>query len=86
VLNDEQLDEIRTFCESPTAMVLFALLRGGVIADWTTAKSTLDREDSWRMYQAIERLEAMLRDAPAMKRLNEKAQAGRVYRSTTTGV
>jgi hypothetical protein len=82
MLDDEQIERIRSFFESPTGTAMFEQLKASVIAEWMcSAPPELQlREDSFHMLQAILRLEATLRDAPAMKRMTQRNQERRVER------
>jgi hypothetical protein len=79
MLNDEESEEIRQFISSPTAERLFEQLQASVIAEWMLAENLVDRERCWLDLQALQRLQTMLRDAPAMKRLDQRHQGRRVY-------
>ena len=80
-LSDDQLEEVRVFFDSDAAAALFTLLEGGCLADWIAATDTDQREECWRRFQTITQLKVSLRDATAMKRLTERAQGARVYRT-----
>lgn len=79
MLSEEQLEEIRQFFTSPTADLVFQKLQAGTIADWTIAENLVDRERCWLDLQALQRLQTMLRDATAMKRLDQRSQERKVY-------
>jgi hypothetical protein len=83
MLDDEQIERIRSFFASPTGIVLFEQLKASVIAEWMCSEppELQLREDSFHTLQAILRLEAMLRDAPAMKRMTQRVQERRDLRN-----
>jgi hypothetical protein len=81
MLNEEQLEEVRQFMTSPTAELVFQQLQAGTVVDWILAKDLVDRERCWVDLQALLRLQNTLRDATAMKRLDQRAQERRVYTS-----
>jgi hypothetical protein len=78
MLNDEQIEEIRQFCGSPTCVLLFDGIEASIMAKWIIAKTPADREECWQELQACLRLQAALRDAGAMKRLTQRSQ-GKPY-------
>jgi len=80
-LDGEQIEYVREFFSSQTAELLFGQLEGGVINDWANCQDANERENLWRMLQAILLLKFSLRDAAAMKRLTERAQERRIYQS-----
>jgi len=81
MLSEDQLSEVRSFFESPTGQAMFATMETAIIAEWINASSAEHREECWRMFQALGRLHGTLRDAPAMKRLSERAQERRAVRT-----
>lgn len=78
MLNEEQLEEIRQFFSGPTGEALFAQLQAGVVAEWMGVQDLAERERCWSDLQAVNRLQATLRDATAMKRLTQRS-VRRVY-------
>jgi len=76
-LTDQQIEQCLDFFRSDTASVLFQQIEAGTMADWLTCETPVGREAHWHEMQAILRLQASLRDAAAMKRLTERAQAQR---------
>jgi len=77
MLSDEQIEEVRTFFASEAARAMFQTLEASCIAEWINGEDTNAREETWRMLQAVVRLLNVLRDAPAMKRLTQRAQERR---------
>ena len=82
MLSDEQLEEVRFFFESDAGKAMFAMLEASCMAEWISASDTAVREECWQRFQVISRLQSVLRDAPAMKRLSQRAQERRLH---TTG-
>jgi hypothetical protein len=78
-LSSEQIEEIRAFCLSPAAELLFEQLESGAVADWINCPEPVGRETHWHIVQAILRLKAQLRDSAAMKRLSDRIQERRTY-------
>lgn len=76
-LNEEQLQQVQEFFASDTATLLWQRLEANMLADWILAETTEAREASWYAVQAILQLQATLRDATAMKRLDARAQNAR---------
>jgi hypothetical protein len=86
MLNDDQIEEVRAFINSPTGEAVFQQMQASTIAQWMCAETPDGREECWRMLQAILALQNTLRDAEAMKRLTQRTQERRVYGTRTTGV
>lgn len=76
-LSDEQLEQVREFFTSAAATLLWQQMEAGVMSEWILAEIPDDREKCWFKLQALLVLQATLRDATAMKRMTERAQAGR---------
>jgi len=79
LLSEEQIEEVRTFFESEAGKAMFATLEASCLATWINASDTTAREECWHMFQVIGQLQSVLRDAPAMKRLSQRAQERRLH-------
>lgn len=87
MLSDDQIEEVRAFFTSPTGIAVFQQLQATQVASWMTSHDTKEREECWRLLQAVLQLEAALRDAEAMKKLTQRTQDRRaVYGTRTAGV
>jgi hypothetical protein len=73
-LNDKQLERIREFFTSDDATLLWQRLEAQIMADWLVAPTPAEREKHWYEIQAVLQLQATLRDATAMKRLDQRSQ------------
>ena len=78
-ISEEQLREIHNFYSSAASQALFDEMEAGLMRDWSITTDLVSREQLWTDMQALRRLQVGLRDATAMKRMTQRAQAGRVY-------
>jgi hypothetical protein len=79
MLNEEQIEEVRQFFSSPTAVLIFQQLEQNLATDWMTTSDLAGREQLWQEGQAMARLFAVLRDASAMKKLTQRNQDRRDF-------
>ena len=73
-LTEDELAEVRRFFGSQACHKLWESFEAQIMAKWLIATDTTSREECWLKLQAVLSLQAILRDATANTRLDQRAK------------
>lgn len=71
LLSEEQLAEVRLFFEG-TGKTFFDHLTAGIVSAWMAETDAAAREHLWQRLQAVQHLEAAIRDSHAVNEMNRR--------------